>query len=183
MCDCPTLERRFNLIASDAPNEWPSAFRPYKQKKRCVGSGDCFHTAPHRCPLVDIEVVERAGIKDEPKPRPDARLGQFGDIALDQSHLDASLTHPVVRASEGLLDDVDASHLPSSPCQGDTPDATPRADVESAAERSPATLFLSGEQFGRLPDKRGIARRILPRMEPDGVCEPIVHVETEALSC
>ena len=109
---------------------------------------------------------KRAGVKDEPKSSADG-LRHRRDITLNQSHLDSGFTHSFVRSIEGLLNKVDARHLPSSPGQFDAPDSAPGPDVQSTAKRNLVTLLLPREQFGGLPDKRRIVCRILPGMEAE----------------
>ena len=119
--------------------------------------------------------MEGAGVEHQPEARADVRLPQRRHVAAHETHLDAGLVDPLAGAAQGLLDDVDAGHLPAALGELDAPDRAAGAEVERRAVGRLAPGLLASHQLQELAGERRMLRQVLPRVEADRVGERVVH--------
>src|SRR5436190_9078734 len=125
--------------------------------------------------------MKRAGVKNQFEVRANVGHSKCRYIGMQDPHGDARLPCALARLSEGFLDDVDASYLPTALGELDSPDSTPGSEVERrpVGGLAPA-LFLLLHQFCELPGERGLFFGVLPWVETEGVGEPVIHTRTSS---
>lgn len=119
--------------------------------------------------------MEGAGVEYELEARADARLAQRGHVTMHEAHLDARLVHPLAGTVEGLLDDIDAGHLPAPLRQPHAPDRASGSEVERGPVGWLAPVLLASDQLEELPGEGRMLSQILPGVKADRVGEPVVH--------
>ena len=120
-------KRRLHVTLACSTRQRPSAARRKAVEQHGgIVSGDRIYLPTHRRALGIGETVEGSRVEHQSEVGADPRLPKSRHVGVQDSHVDAGFPDPLASSLQGLVDDVDARHLPAALCSGTPQTALPQ---------------------------------------------------------